>query len=79
MQHLFFLVKTKSTGTPDELADKLGVSRRQVYRRLQALRECGCSISYCYERRSYCMPGDTEFPLQGFLNHMQQMQEMSDL
>lgn len=40
------MIIAKSTGTPDEFASKLCVSRRQLYRRLLELEELGASISY---------------------------------
>lgn len=43
----------KNTGTPDEFAKKIGVSRRQIFKDLKDLRSLGAKISYSPSRRTY--------------------------
>jgi biotin operon repressor len=41
------------TGNPDELAEKLGISRRTVFRNLEALRDKGNDIRFSKIRNTY--------------------------
>jgi DNA-binding IclR family transcriptional regulator len=47
------LVHSKSTGTPSDLAEKLGISIRSVKRFIHELREAGYLIRYCRSSCSY--------------------------
>jgi len=53
LDRLNYLIRRKATGSPDQLADRLGCSRRTVYNLLKTLRELGAEIHYCTERPSY--------------------------
>ncbi|MDN5199905.1 HTH domain-containing protein [Fulvivirgaceae bacterium BMA10] len=48
------LIRMKATGSPDELAHKLNVSKRQVYRYIDMLKDQGKEIYYEPYSRSYC-------------------------
>jgi hypothetical protein len=55
LQRLAYLIQRKSTGSPQQLADKLGVSVRTVDNLINALRNfTDVEIEYCRERCSYC-------------------------
>ena len=47
------LIKMKATGPPEELAERLAVSKRQVYRYLEMIKNQGREIKYEPLRRSY--------------------------
>ena len=48
------LIRMKSTGSPKEFADKLGISERSLYDFLDELKyDFDCPIAYCHLRRSY--------------------------
>jgi biotin operon repressor len=47
------LADLKSTGSPDELAFRLGISKRSVKRIVSEIRENGQNIRYSPLRRSY--------------------------
>ncbi len=47
------LADLKSTGSPDDLAYRLGISKRSVKRIVSEIREEGQMIRYCPLRRSY--------------------------
>ena len=47
------LIRLKATGTPDEFAAKLGISRASVFRVIEHLRGTGKVIKYCKYRRGY--------------------------
>jgi hypothetical protein len=58
LQHRFvylnYLLKNKATGTPKELASKLGLTERAWYKlRDQLVNDLELPIAYCNERRSY--------------------------
>ena len=46
LQLLNKLVREKRTGSPDELAERLGLSRRQLYFYLEFLKDYGIDIAY---------------------------------
>ncbi len=47
------LIKMKATGSPDELALRLNISKRQVYRYIEMIRNQGVEVEYEASRRSY--------------------------
>ena len=53
LNHILFLVEKRQTGTPSELADKLGVSKRTVKRMIRVLRLKRKNIEYSRTIRSY--------------------------
>ncbi len=53
LKNIDSLIQTQSTGSPKELAKKMNMSERMIYRYLHNLRGLGAPISYNYEKRSY--------------------------
>ena len=54
IEYLDYLIRRKCTGTPKELAEKLGISERWVYEILNELKhDFDCPIKYSRRRRSY--------------------------
>lgn len=47
------LADLKSTGSPDDLAFRLGISKRSVKRIVSEIRYEGLNIKYCHLRKSY--------------------------
>jgi len=52
-QKLDKLIKMRCTGTPIELANKLGISRSHVYRLIDSLKDYGADICYCRKELSF--------------------------
>lgn len=52
-ESLDHLIRTKATGTPKKLSQKMGVSERTVYEYIDVLKSLGAPISYCRIRESY--------------------------
>ncbi|MFZ2906542.1 MAG: HTH domain-containing protein [Cyclobacteriaceae bacterium] len=52
MQYLQELIEKQKTGTPKELAGRLGISERMVYYYLDVLKE-EMNIEFCQKRKSY--------------------------
>lgn len=51
--YLIELINKQATGSPNELAIKICVSRRTLLRYIADLRDAGFVIGYCSYRRSY--------------------------
>jgi predicted DNA-binding transcriptional regulator YafY len=46
LQRIDHLVRTRATGTPVQLAERLGISERKLYRLISELRDQGFPITY---------------------------------
>ena len=57
LERLDQLIRMKATGTPKQLARRLDISERQVYRLIHEMKESGFPIDYCKERQSYYYSG----------------------
>ena len=53
LERLDFLIRTKSSGCPRKLADKLGVSKRTVFDYIDILKALGAEIEYDHYQQSY--------------------------
>jgi biotin operon repressor len=47
------LIRLKATGTPKQLAEKIGISRRQLLRDIAQLKARGFPIDYCKYKQCY--------------------------
>lgn len=47
------LIRLKATGTPEEFASKLNISKRSLFRLLNRLKDIGCPIKYNIYKRCY--------------------------
>jgi predicted DNA-binding transcriptional regulator YafY len=47
------LIKIKSTGTPDQLAKRIHISKRTVFELIKTMKEFGAPIKYDRYRRTY--------------------------
>ncbi|WP_423147018.1 hypothetical protein [Rubrolithibacter danxiaensis] len=56
-----FLIRTKSTGSPSELASHLNISQRAMYDFLDVMRALGADIKYCKTSKSYLYTNDGSF------------------
>ena len=53
LERLDILIRTRSTGTPQELAKRLNMSERNLYHFLDVMKDLGAPIFYCKTRKSY--------------------------
>ncbi|MDF2191992.1 HTH domain-containing protein [Paraflavitalea sp. CAU 1676] len=53
LQTLDRLIRIKGTGTPKQLADRLDISERTLYRLIDTMRSLGAPIAYSESRQSY--------------------------
>jgi predicted DNA-binding transcriptional regulator YafY len=47
------LIRKRATGSPDDLADRMGVSLATIYRWLKELKAFGMPVKYCRKRKTY--------------------------
>ena len=62
------LIQIKGTGTPSELAGKVGVSERSLYEYIRLMKEFGAPVEYSRMRKSYFYKEEGQFAI-GFLNN----------
>lgn len=62
------LVRNKSTGTPDEFAEKLGISKSMLMVNLVDLKKAGVPIEYSIMQRSYVYNIDYILSMDNLLN-----------
>lgn len=55
------LISRKSTGTPAELSQKIGVSERTLYNIIKIMKQLGAPIFYSSSRMSYCYSNEVSF------------------
>jgi predicted DNA-binding transcriptional regulator YafY len=53
LERIDHLIRIKATGTPTELAGKIGISERSVYVYLNLMKELGAPIKFSNYRQSY--------------------------
>ena len=53
IKRLDSLIRHKATGSPEELADRMDVSRATIFRHLDDLRSVGAPIAYEKDRQTY--------------------------
>jgi len=53
LTHMDLLIRRKATGTPQAFAQRLGMSRAQLYRHLDELNLMGASVAYCHLRQTF--------------------------
>ena len=64
-----YLIRIKGTGTPVQLAEKLGMSERTVYEYLNLMKEFGAPIKFDTYRQSYYYEEQGGFNLR-FISNM---------
>jgi hypothetical protein len=61
LERLDQLIRAKATGSAQELADRLNVSKRTVFYLLAQMRDMGAPIQYCHTRQSYYYAEECRF------------------
>jgi predicted DNA-binding transcriptional regulator YafY len=60
------LIRMKATGTPGQLAERLGVSERSVYEYISLMKELGAPIKFDSYRESYYYDEEGSFTISFF-------------
>ena len=55
------MIRLEITGSPQELAEKLNLSERQIYRLIDQMRSLGAEISYSQLKNSYIYLNPVKF------------------
>lgn len=55
------LIQKKATGTSEQLAEKIGVSKRTIIEFINLMKERGAPIYFCKIKKSYCYKEDGYF------------------
>ncbi len=63
LQLLHKLIKAKATGSPEQLAKQLGVSRSYLYVLLEELKEMNLDVSYSRKNKSFFYKNDVDIEL----------------
>lgn len=64
IQRIDHLIRIKGTGTAADLADRLGISRAQIYRYISLMKENGAPIEYDHYRETYYYNPEGSFIIQ---------------
>ena len=65
-----FLINHKATGTPTDLARKLNISERCVYKYITLMKDLGAPIKYAQHRNSYYYAEEGKFYIGFFADPM---------
>jgi predicted DNA-binding transcriptional regulator YafY len=55
------LIQRKATGSTEQLAEKIGVSKRTIIEFINIMKETGAPIYFCRIKKSYCYKEDGNF------------------
>ncbi len=66
LEYIDYLIRTCSTGTPDQFAYKVGVSKSSLFRYLTFMKSLKAPIDYSHSKQSYYYTSDGKFHL-GFV------------
>jgi predicted DNA-binding transcriptional regulator YafY len=61
LNSLDYYIRTKSTGTPKQLADKLNLCERQAREYISLIRQLGAPVKYDRSRNTYYYEFEGEF------------------
>ena len=61
IHQLVDLLESNYPGTAEEIAEKLFVSRRTLFRYLEELRDRGAKIEYCKYKKTYSLQNEFDF------------------
>ena len=62
IEHIDYLIYSRATGTPAELAHRLGISRSQLFQTMKTIRgDMRAPIYYSRNLQSYCYRDDVRF------------------
>lgn len=71
MERIDALIKRKATGSPKDLAKRLGASERYVYKLIKSMKIMGAPIYFDYDYNSYCYEEEVTFFIGFQLNKKQ--------
>ncbi|HMH20726.1 MAG TPA: HTH domain-containing protein [Puia sp.] len=63
LKRIDHLIQIKGTGTPAELAEKVGISERSIYEYVGLMKDFGAPIDYSRLRKSYYYKEEGQFTI----------------
>jgi len=72
---LDYLIHLKSTGTPANCANKIGISERSLYDYLKILKEMGAPIKFSRNRGTYYYNEEGRFRISFLSNYQEEKEE----
>ncbi|MBI9063810.1 MAG: HTH domain-containing protein [Marinilabiliaceae bacterium] len=74
MERIDYLVKQRATGSPQELANRLSVSKASLHRVLEVMKELGAPIEYNIIHKSYVYSEAVNFFCDFYSNDLTQQE-----
>ena len=71
------MIHLKSTGRPQDCAEKIGISERSLYDYLKILKEMGAPIKFSRHRRTYYYDEGGRFRISFIARHYEEVKEES--
>lgn len=68
LEKLDRLIHVKGTGSPRELAKRVGISERSLYEYLKLMKDRGAPVAYSRERGTYFYEDNGKFTVMSFAN-----------
>ena len=78
MERIDKMIKRQATGTPNELAGRLQISKASLHRVLDIMKQFGAPIEYCLITQSYIYTIDVAFYC-GFYTNALKQEEMQTI
>ncbi len=69
LERIDVLIKNRSTGTPTQLAKRLGVNKSTIYNYIKVMKRFNAPITYSKERESYIYTTNGSFSI-GFAEEL---------
>jgi len=63
IERLDSLIRRRATGSPKELATRLGTSERYVYKLIKLMKKLGAPVYFDYNSNSYCYEEEVFFSI----------------
>ena len=68
LQRLDYLIRTHATGSPKDLARRLELSERQIFRLIQKMKDIGFPIAYSKSQQYYYYDGEVKIRFELVIN-----------
>ena len=71
------LIAHKSTGTPADCANKIGISERSLYDYLRILKDMGAPVKFSRDRRTYYYVSEGNFKIGFYTEQAVRLEEIA--
>ena len=77
LHKLDYLINHKSTGTPADCANKIGISERSLYDYLRILKDMGAPVKFSRDRRTYYYVSEGNFKIGFYTEQTVRLEEIA--